>query len=69
MRVEPRRRSSDTAFILENQPVQQGRLDFLKKLRALLSIGIGVSLGGVERLFSKARPTASAPATSADNRS
>jgi hypothetical protein len=42
-------------------------VDFLKELRALLLIGFGVSLGGVERLFSNARPSASAPATSADS--
>jgi hypothetical protein len=31
-------------------------VDFLKELRALLLIGFGVSLGGVERLFFKRTP-------------
>jgi hypothetical protein len=47
-RIEPRHRSGNTAFIQENQLVERGCVDFLKKLRALLLIGFGVSLGGMK---------------------
>ena len=47
-RIAPRHRSRDAAFIQKNQPVERGRVDFLKKLRPLLLIGFGVSLGGMK---------------------
>jgi len=47
-RIEPCHRSRDTAFIQENQLVERGRVDFLKKRRSLLLIGFSVSLGGMK---------------------
>jgi hypothetical protein len=55
-RVEPRHRGSDAALDQKNQPLRRDRAYPRGELFAPLAVGLGITRGGVERLFSAAEP-------------
>jgi len=61
--IEPRHRGRDTAFVQENQVFRRDRTDALDELFPSSTVGLGVALGGVERLFFRRTPNASARST------
>ena len=50
-RIEPRHRGRDPALVQDNQVFRRDRRDAGDKLLALFTVGLGIALGGVERLF------------------
>jgi len=55
--IEPRHRGCDTALVQENQVFRRDRPDALDELLPPVTVGLGVALGGVERLFLRRTPS------------
>ena len=55
--ASPRHAHHDSAFVQENQPFRRNGQDELMKLGTFSTVGFGVSLDGVDRLFLRRRPS------------
>src|ERR1700678_1440991 len=57
LRIEPRHRGSDPALVQENQLLRPDRRDSSEELLTLFTIGFGIALAGLERLFLSRSPS------------